>query len=53
MAALKIADMKYLGSLFGTRVFYDRMERTLYGHDTAEIPSLVKPLRAATAGRAA
>lgn len=53
MTTLKTADKSYLESLFGTRVSFDRMERTLYGHDTAEIPSLVKPLRAATAGRAA
>ena len=29
-------------------VSFDRRERTLYGHDTAEIPSLVKPLVGST-----
>ena len=48
MAALKAAGKKFLESLFRTRVSFDRMERTLYGHDTAEIPSLVKPLVGST-----
>ena len=48
MAALQAADKRYLESLFGTRVSFDRMERTLYGHDTAEIPSLIKPLVGST-----
>ena len=29
---------------FGNRVTFDRTERTLYGHDMAAMPSLVKPL---------
>jgi len=48
MAALKGAGKRFLENLFGTRVSFDRMERTLYGHDTAEIPSLVKPLVGST-----
>jgi Fe-S oxidoreductase/FAD/FMN-containing dehydrogenase len=48
LAALKAADKRFLESLFRTRVSFDRMERTLYGHDTAEIPSLVKPLVGST-----
>src|SRR4030066_1112473 len=44
MAALQAADKRFLESLFRTRVSFDRMERTLYGHDIAEIPSLIKPL---------
>ena len=48
MAALKVADKTSLNSLFGTRVSFDRMERTLYGHDIAEIPSLIKPLVGST-----
>ena len=48
MAALKVADKTSLKSLFGTRVSFDRMERTLYGHDIAEIPSLIKPLVGST-----
>ena len=48
MAALQAADKRSLESLFGTRVSFDRMERTLYGHDIAEIPSLIKPLVGST-----
>jgi FAD/FMN-containing dehydrogenase len=48
MAALKVADKTSLNGLFGTRVSFDRMERTLYGHDIAEIPSLIKPLVGST-----
>ena len=48
MAALKAADKRSLESLFRTRVSFDRMERTLYGHDIAEIPSLIKPLVGST-----
>jgi len=44
MAALQAADKRWLESLFGTRVSFDRRERKLYGHDTAEIPSLIKPI---------
>lgn len=48
MAILQNADKIFLEGLFGTRVSFDRRERTLYGHDTAEIPSLVKPLVGST-----
>jgi FAD/FMN-containing dehydrogenase len=48
MAALKVADKTSLNGLFGTRVSFDRMERTLYGHDIAEIPGLIKPLVGST-----
>jgi Fe-S oxidoreductase/FAD/FMN-containing dehydrogenase len=48
MAALQAEDKKYLESLFRTRVSFDRMERKLYGHDIAEIPSLIKPIIGST-----
>jgi Fe-S oxidoreductase/FAD/FMN-containing dehydrogenase len=48
MVTLQAADKRFLGSLFRTRVSFDRMERTLYGHDIAEIPSLIKPLVGST-----
>ncbi len=48
MAALQAADKRSLESLFRTRVSFDRMERKLYGHDIAEIPSLIKPLVGST-----
>jgi Fe-S oxidoreductase/FAD/FMN-containing dehydrogenase len=48
MAALQAADKRSLESLFRTRVSFDRMERTLYGHDIAELPSLIKPLVGST-----
>ena len=48
MAALQATDQRYLKDLFKTRISFDRMERTLYGHDTAEMPSLVKPLVGST-----
>ena len=48
MAALQAADKRFLESLFGTRVSFDRIERKLYGHDIAEIPSLIKPLVGST-----
>ena len=48
MAALQAADKRSLESLFRTRVSFDRRERTLYGHDIAEIPSLIKPLVGST-----
>ena len=34
----------YLQEKFGARVSFCKIERTLYGHDIAAIPSLVKPL---------
>ena len=34
----------YLESKFGQRVSFSHTERKLYGHDIAEIPSLIRPL---------
>ncbi|MBL7119172.1 MAG: FAD-binding oxidoreductase [Dehalococcoidia bacterium] len=34
----------YLEGKFGSRVSFHKMELKLYGHDIAEIPSLIKPL---------
>jgi len=48
MATIHADDKRYLESHFGTRVSFDRRECALYGHDTAEIPSLVKPLVGST-----
>jgi Fe-S oxidoreductase/FAD/FMN-containing dehydrogenase len=48
MEVLQDADKMFLESLFGTRVSFDHRECRLYGHDTAEIPSLVKPLVGST-----
>jgi len=48
MEVLQDADKIFLESLFGTRVSFDHRECRLYGHDTAEIPSLVKPLVGST-----
>jgi Fe-S oxidoreductase/FAD/FMN-containing dehydrogenase len=48
MCTLQTADKTFLENLFGTRVSFDRVERTLYGHDIAEIPSLIKPLVGST-----
>lgn len=48
MAALQAAEKIYLESIFGARVSFDPVERKLYGHDTAEIPGLIKPLVGST-----
>jgi len=48
MTFLQAADKRFLESLFRTRVSFDRRERTLYGHDIAEIPSMIKPLVGST-----
>jgi Fe-S oxidoreductase/FAD/FMN-containing dehydrogenase len=34
----------YLEEKFGSRVSFDKIERKLYGHDIAALPSLIKPL---------
>jgi len=34
---------EYLESQFGNRANFNKMERVLYGHDIAAIPSLVSP----------
>lgn len=44
MSSQAVSQESYLQSRFGTRVNFTRTERKLYGHDIAEIPSLVKPL---------
>src|SRR5512136_2488055 len=38
------SQRSYLEGKFGNRVSFNRTERKLYGHDIAEIPSLIKPL---------
>jgi Fe-S oxidoreductase/FAD/FMN-containing dehydrogenase len=35
---------QYLQSKFGNRVTFDGLERKLYGHDVAAIPSMLKPV---------
>ncbi len=35
---------EYLEKQFGNRVNFDEMERRLYSHDIAAIPSLIQPL---------
>jgi Fe-S oxidoreductase/FAD/FMN-containing dehydrogenase len=44
MATIGSARREYLETTFGDRVNFKRLERRLYGHDIAEIPSLIKPL---------
>ena len=44
MSSKAASQKSYLETKFGTRVNFSRTERKLYGHDIAEIPSLVKPL---------
>jgi hypothetical protein len=44
VSGLNARQKERLGELFGDRVTFDHTERTLYGHDIAAIPSLVKPL---------
>ena len=41
---LSAKHRKQLISWFGNRVNFDKIERILYGHDIAAIPSLMKPL---------
>jgi Fe-S oxidoreductase/FAD/FMN-containing dehydrogenase len=38
------AGQEYLKTKFGERACFRRTERKLYGHDIAEIPSLIRPL---------
>ncbi len=42
MAKIKNKERKYLKEKFGERVCFDKVERKLYSHDIAAIPSLVK-----------
>ncbi|MCX5999376.1 MAG: FAD-binding oxidoreductase, partial [Chloroflexi bacterium] len=44
MSSTKAGYRSYLEGKFGDRVSFRRTERRLYGHDIAEIPSLIKPL---------
>jgi Fe-S oxidoreductase/FAD/FMN-containing dehydrogenase len=44
MADLTHKQESFLKNLFGDRVNFQELERKLYGHDMAVIPSLVKPL---------
>ncbi|MDM8000467.1 MAG: FAD-binding and (Fe-S)-binding domain-containing protein, partial [Dehalococcoidia bacterium] len=39
-----VSQRSYLEDKFGKRISFDKTERRLYGHDIAEIPSLIKPL---------
>jgi Fe-S oxidoreductase/FAD/FMN-containing dehydrogenase len=44
MANATDSQRSFLESKFGDRVTFSRTERKLYGHDIAEIPSLIRPL---------
>src|SRR5512136_3172431 len=44
MANAVASQRSYLEGKFGNRVSFLRTERRLYGHDIAEIPSLIRPL---------
>jgi FAD/FMN-containing dehydrogenase len=44
MSKINAEQRSYLEGRFGSRVSFRKMERKLYGHDIAEIPSLIKPL---------
>ena len=44
MSKLNTEQRAYLKGRFGSRVSFHEVERKLYGHDIAEIPSLIKPL---------
>lgn len=44
MTSTTVNHQSYLEGKFGDRVSFRRTERRLYGHDIAEIPSLIKPL---------
>jgi FAD/FMN-containing dehydrogenase len=44
MANAVVSQRAYLEGKFGKRVSFSETERKLYGHDIAEIPSLIKPL---------
>jgi len=44
MANAAASQRSYLESKFGSRVSFNETERKLYGHDIAEIPSLIRPL---------
>ena len=44
MTKLNNALVEYLKNTFQDRVTFDDVERMLYGHDIAAMPSLIKPL---------
>jgi len=44
VSGLNTREQERLSEIFADRVTFDPTERTLYGHDIAAIPSLVKPL---------
>ena len=44
MSNLGKAHKEYLKEKFKDRVTFDDVERMLYGHDIAAMPSLIKPL---------
>ena len=44
MKRLDTSHKTYLKEKFGSRVNFDKIERKLYGHDIAAVPSLIKPL---------
>jgi Fe-S oxidoreductase/FAD/FMN-containing dehydrogenase len=43
MGKIKGKDQAYLEKKFGTRVSFRRVERKLYSHDIAAMPSLIRP----------
>ncbi len=44
MGKINAEQRAYLGKKFGSRVTFNGIERKLYGHDIAEVPSLIRPL---------
>lgn len=48
MGKIKGKDQAYLEKKFGTRVSFRRVERTLYSHDIAAMPSLIRPFIGST-----
>lgn len=44
MSSISTKHKEFLQETFGDRANFKRLERRLYGHDIAEIPSLIKPL---------
>ena len=48
MARLSSQQKEQLTKLFGPRVSFERVERKMYSHDIAEMPSMIKPLVGST-----
>jgi FAD/FMN-containing dehydrogenase len=44
MDKIDLGKRVWLEKIFGSRVSFDKIERKLYGHDIAEMPSLFRPL---------